>query len=105
MKYEVFHLCERSEQYEWNECKLELSICNKELNMYKGNKYIQIKELTRFEIWSECKIDIHFNKLYKQIEIQLRLYIKDNNTLSFTQGNKFYLTFYILLWWIYHLCY
>ena len=67
MKYEVFHLCERSEQYEWSECKLELSICNKD---------IQIKELTRFEIWIECKLDNHFNKLYKQIEIQLRLYIK-----------------------------
>ena len=23
LKYEVFHLCERSEQYECNECKLE----------------------------------------------------------------------------------
>ena len=86
MKYEVFHLCERSEQYEWNECKLELYIVIKYTIKIKRLIYIKsklIKELTRFEIRSislyersECKLDNHFNKLYKQIEIQLRLYIK-----------------------------
>ena len=43
MKYEVFHLCERSEQYEWNECKLETLLDEIYNQIEKGNWNIKIQ--------------------------------------------------------------